>query len=118
MAGSLSRMRLAFAVVPPMSKEIASGKPSARPTLAAAMIPPTGPDSIIVTGRSVAVSGVITPPFDCMTVSPPRNPISARLDSRLLTYPPTFGPIYALTTVVDILSNSRYSRRISCESET
>ena len=101
-----------------MSNEIAFGKPNARPTRAEAMIPPTGPDSIIVTGRSVAISGVITPPFDRMTVRSPRKPTSARLDLRLLTYPPTFGPIYALTTVVDILSNSRYSRRISCESET
>ena len=27
------------------------------------MMPPTGPDSIIATGRSVATSGGITPPF-------------------------------------------------------
>src|SRR5437588_567077 len=46
-----------------MSKEMTFGKPSASPTCAEAMMPPTGPDSIIATGRSVAVSGVITPPF-------------------------------------------------------
>src|SRR6267154_2299614 len=63
--GSPSRIRLALAVVPPMSKEITLAKPSARPVCAEAMIPPTGPDSIIATGRSVATSGVITPPFEC-----------------------------------------------------
>ena len=41
-------------------------KPSASPTCAEAMMPPTGPDSIIATGRSVATSGVITPPFERM----------------------------------------------------
>ena len=93
MVGSPSRIRLALAVVPPMSKEITSANPSARPVCAEAMIPPTGPDSIIATGRSVATSGVITPPFDCMMASSPRKPISARLAFKPRTYPATFGPM-------------------------
>ena len=67
-------MRLALAVVPPMSKEMTLGKPSAWPTCAEAMMPPTGPDSIIATGRSVATSGVITPPFERMI---DRSPLEA-----------------------------------------
>ena len=42
-------------------------------------MPPTGPDSIIATGRSVATSGVITPPFECMIERSPRKPTSPRL---------------------------------------
>ena len=49
-----------------MSKEMTLAEPSACPTCAEAMMPPTGPDSIIATGRSVATSGVITPPFERM----------------------------------------------------
>ena len=66
MVGSPSRMRLALAVVPPMSNEMALPQPSAPPTWADAMMPPTGPDSIIVAGCSVASSGVITPPLERM----------------------------------------------------
>ena len=48
-------------------------------------MPPTGPDSIIATGRSVATSGVITPPFERMIESSPRKPMSPRLGFRLFT---------------------------------
>ena len=48
-------------------------------------MPPTGPDSIIAAGRSVAISGVITPPFERMIESAPRKPISPRLEFRLFT---------------------------------
>ncbi len=41
------------------------------------MMPPTGPDSIIATGRSVATSGVITPPFERMIES-----VAAKADAR------------------------------------
>ena len=93
MVGSPSRIRLVLAVVPPMSKEMTLGQPSACPSSADAMMPPTGPDSIIATGRSVATSGVITPPFERMIERSPANPMSPRQVFRLLTYPPTFGPI-------------------------
>ena len=43
------------------------------PISAEAMMPPTGPDSIIATGRLIATSGAITPPFDCMIDSSPRE---------------------------------------------
>ena len=49
------------------------------------MMPPTGPDSIIATGRSVATSGVITPPFERMIERSPRKPMPPRLDFRLFT---------------------------------
>ena len=48
-------------------------------------MPPTGPDSIIATGRSVATSGVITPPFERMMERLPSKPIAPRLDLRLFT---------------------------------
>ena len=85
MVGSPSRIRLALAVVPPMSKEMTLGEPSARPTCAEAMMPPTGPDSIIAAGRSVAVSGVITPPLERMIDSAPPKPMPPRLDFRPFT---------------------------------
>ena len=56
--GSPSRTRLVFAVVPPMSKEMTL--PIAerfRRSRAEAMMPPTGPDSIIATGRRIAARG-------------------------------------------------------------
>ena len=40
-------------------------------------MPPTGPDSIIITGRLIAASGDITPPFDCMIARSPRKPACA-----------------------------------------
>src|SRR5207253_1711008 len=57
MVGSPSRTRLALAVVPPMSKEMTLRKPSAQPTCAEAMMPPTGPDSIMAAGRADHVAG-------------------------------------------------------------
>ena len=48
-------------------------------------MPPTGPDSIMAAGRSVATSGVITPPFERMIDRSPRKPMPARLDFRLFT---------------------------------
>ena len=48
-------------------------------------MPPTGPDSIIATGRSIATLGAITPPFDRMIDRSPVKPICFRLDSRLPT---------------------------------
>ena len=52
---------------------------------AAAMMPPTGPDSIIAAGRCVAISGVMTPPFERMMASAPEKPSSPRLELRLFT---------------------------------
>ena len=66
-------MRLVFAVVPPMSKVMRSERPRRRPISLAAMTPPTGPDSIIATGRVRADSGDIAPPLDCMMKNRPRK---------------------------------------------
>ena len=49
------------------------------------MMPPTGPDSIMAAGRSVATSGVITPPFERMIASAPRKPMAPRSELRLFT---------------------------------
>ena len=48
-------------------------------------MPPTGPDSIIATGRSVATSGVITPPLERMIERSPLKPMPPRFDFRLFT---------------------------------
>ena len=45
-------------------------------------MPPTGPDSIIITGRFVAAPGAITPPFDCMMARSPAKPAALRRVSR------------------------------------
>jgi hypothetical protein len=68
-----------------MSNEMTSAKPSFSPTRAEAMMPPTGPDSIMATGRAVATSGVITPPFERMIESSPAKPASPSRDLRFLT---------------------------------
>ena len=68
-----------------MSNEITLPKPSFSPTRADAMMPPTGPDSIIATGRAVATSGVITPPFERMIDSSPAKPAPASRDFRFFT---------------------------------
>ena len=47
-------------------------------------MPPTGPDSIMATGRSVATSGVITPPFERMIERSPRKPMPPRLELQAL----------------------------------
>jgi len=74
-------MRLALAVVPPMSKEIMCRQSSCSPKWAAAMTPATGPDSIIVTGIFIAVSADMTPPLDCMTRNVPLKPASPSIFS-------------------------------------
>jgi len=52
---------------------------------AEAIMPPTGPDSIIAAGRCVAISGVITPPFERMIESAPRKPVLPSPALRLCT---------------------------------
>ena len=74
-------IKLDFAVVPPMSKEMIWRQTSASPSRAAAMTPATGPDSIIVTGIFFAVSADITPPLDCMTRNVPRKPAAPSIFS-------------------------------------
>ena len=76
-------MRLAFAVVPPMSKPMARSMPSSAASRPAPMMPATGPDSIIDTGCSCASRTDITPPFERMMLILPVNFSSRRwLSSR------------------------------------
>ncbi len=66
-------MKVAFAVVPPMSKPMALFNPMIRASSAAPIMPATGPDSIIHTGWRRACSTDIVPPLERMICSEPRN---------------------------------------------
>src|SRR6185436_12810536 len=68
-------MRLALAVVPPMSKEMMFSSPRWRPTSAAAITPAAGPDS-------TAIAGMLRPSLTPKT--PPLEPITHG-DGRLQT---------------------------------
>ena len=60
-------IRLALAVVPPMSNESTWSRPSRRPTSAAAMTPAAGPDSTAIAGMRRPSATVKTPPLLPMT---------------------------------------------------
>ena len=60
-------IRLALAVVPPMSKEMRFASPSWRPTSPAAMTPAAGPDSTAIAGIRSPSATVNTPPLEPMT---------------------------------------------------
>jgi hypothetical protein len=62
-------IRQDFAVVPPMSKAIASGSPAARANSTVASAPPAGPDSSRRIGKARATSGAQSPPSDCISRS-------------------------------------------------
>ncbi len=64
--GSPRSIRLALAVVPPMSKEIIFLYPASLPKCAAAITPAAGPDSTTCIGFAITVSEEIMPPLDCM----------------------------------------------------
>ena len=104
--------------VPPISPVMTSGKPAAWAIYPAAMTPAAGPDSAVRTGNRAAVSASITPPLDWTIMNSPSNPPSCRADSNRARYPETSGCRYALSAVVENLSNSRISGRISDEAET
>ncbi len=76
--GSPPSITDAFAVVPPMSKVIASGRSSRAASACAAMTPAAGPDSISCTGRLRATVLVSSPPADCMMSSGAVTPAPAR----------------------------------------
>ena len=75
-----SSMRLALAVVPPMSKEMRFGRPIRSPSRCAAMTPAAGPDSTAAAGIRSAPATSRTPPLDPMTWSR-GSPSPARADS-------------------------------------
>jgi len=64
---SPSAIRLALAVVPPMSNEIRLVRPSSLPASEAAMTPAAGPDSIAIAGMRSASAMSRMPPLDPIT---------------------------------------------------
>ena len=56
----------AFAVVPPMSNEIALSMPIRRVNACTPTTPAAGPDSMMCIGVTAAALAVVSPPFDCI----------------------------------------------------
>jgi hypothetical protein len=75
--------RQIFAVVPPMSKEIALSSPFARATTLASTAPPAGPDSTRRMGNCRAVSRSVSPPPEVISSVGQRKPRAASLVWRL-----------------------------------
>ena len=71
-----SSIRQAFAVVPPMSKAMTSGRPARAPNSAVASAPPAGPDSSSRIGKARAASGETRPPAECISRKAPAKPRS------------------------------------------
>ena len=78
-------MKQIFAVVPPMSKDIALSRPARAAMSRASSTPPAGPDSTSRTGWRRAVSTVVSPPPDVISSSGQPMPISASMPSRRAT---------------------------------
>ncbi len=57
-----------------MSQVMTFSKPAAAAMARAAITPAAGPESAVRTGRRLAVSTVITPPFDCTISTSPAKP--------------------------------------------
>ena len=81
----------AFAVVPPMSNEIALSMPMRRASSRTPTTPAAGPDSMMCIGVAAAASAVVSPPFDCISKSgavdaaapqPAAQPAQIALDDR------------------------------------
>ena len=53
-----------------MSMQMRLGRPVAAERALPPMAPPTGPESRVCNGVSLADSAVMTPPLDCITCSP------------------------------------------------
>ena len=81
-AGSEPGSRHASKLVPPMSQAIRSPRPSRVPTPLVAMIPPEGPERTSAIGCSLALAGLITPPFERRISSWSMPPSSHSLSSR------------------------------------
>ena len=67
----------AFAVVPPMSNEIAFSIPMRRASARTPTTPAAGPDSMMCIGVAAAASAVVSPPFDCISKSGAATPVRA-----------------------------------------
>jgi hypothetical protein len=86
-------MIAAFAVVPPMSKEITFGQPMRRAMRAHAITPAAGPDSTMLAGLIAAADAVMTPPYDCITRSGASTPRPAIWRPSAPRYCATVRPI-------------------------
>jgi hypothetical protein len=111
-------MRLAFAVVPPMSNEITFRSPIAWAIALAPITPPTGPDSTRWIGTRCACANVVVPPFDCIEYVGQASPICESSRSSVDKYRDVVGFTYAFITAVFVRSYSLHCCVISCESVT
>lgn len=68
--------------VPPISKVISFSWPAILPILKAATAPPAGPEKIVRTGSSLAVSAEMLPPLDCNTRNRSPSASSAEREER------------------------------------
>src|SRR5438477_78806 len=118
MVGSPPRTRHTSYDVPPMSTEMKLSTPTSPATRHAPITPPAGPDASVAIGRADTEGAAAIPPLDCMTSRGRLNPLSASRSTSRLRYRRTTGPIYALTTVVEVRSNSGAAGWISWDSDT
>ena len=101
-----------------MSTLTTSPSPAAAEARAAATTPPVGPEPMVASGRVFVALGVATPPELVARRSSSANPAAARRDSSRSRYRTIGGPTNALTSVVDVRSNSGGFGHTSCERET
>ena len=73
-AGAPSRTSEASKLVPPMSIAMKLSSPCGASTARLAAGAAAGPDSSVVAALAAALSGVATPPLDCMIRSGPAKP--------------------------------------------
>ena len=89
-----------------MSTLTTSPSPARSAAPAAATTPPVGPEPIVATARCAAASAVATPPADVATSSSLVVAAVGELAVSRSRYATIGGPTYALTSVVDVRSNS------------
>ena len=97
-----------------MSKVMKRSTPVARTSAAAPTTPAAGPERIVRTGSSRASRAPIALPLDCIT----RSRAARRSRSSRPRWEDIRGATYALTTVVESRSNSRYSARMRWDTES
>ena len=111
MSESLSLISETSVEVPPISKVMSLVLSIILPISYAPTTPPAGPDKIVLTDSFIAVSAEIIPPFDCIILSFLEPILFFKND----IYFSIFGPTYAFITVVEALSYSLNSLKISLE---
>jgi hypothetical protein len=70
------------ALVPPMSKVTSRRRPLRPPTQAPPRTPAARPDINVITGFSLTIAGVATPPFEAITRKSEWSPASRSVFSR------------------------------------